>query len=124
MDDTGKRTDSGNDANADRIGEERAGANPIGAVQAESTDFIDPMDALIAELRDEFQRDLARQTQMKATRKRRRLVALTLLSAPVGMLFGAALIGRAATHTRAREPETPARAIRHPAHSEKDSHGH
>jgi hypothetical protein len=127
MDDTGKRADSG--ADTGDMCERRAGATPTGAETADSTDFtnpinlIDPMDALIAELRDEFQRDMARQAQLKEALKRRRLVALTMLAAPIGMLFGAALIGKAATHTRAREPETPARAIRHTARSEKDSHG-
>jgi hypothetical protein len=61
---------------------------------------IDPMDSLIEDLRGEFKRQLVRQTQERETAKHKRLVALTLVIAPMGLMMAAALIGRAAAHQR------------------------
>jgi hypothetical protein len=60
----------------------------------------DPMDLLIEDLRGEFRRGLDRQVAEKEAAKRKRLVALTVLIAPVGLILTAAMVGRAAAHHR------------------------
>ena len=60
----------------------------------------DPMDSLIEDLRGEFKRQLIRQTQEREAARRKRLVALTCVIAPVGLMMAAAVIGRAAANPK------------------------
>jgi hypothetical protein len=60
----------------------------------------DSMRFLIDDLRDEFKRQLVIQAHEREVAKRKRLVALTLVMAPVGLIAAAALIGRTSTHPR------------------------
>ena len=60
----------------------------------------DPMDFLIEDLRNEFKRGLVHQAAQRVAARRKRLMAVTIVIAPVGMIFAAALIGRAAIHLR------------------------
>lgn len=60
-------------------------------LEIESTSNLDD---LVEELRDEYKLGVAREAADQAAARRKRNVAIAVLIAPIGLLIGAALVGK------------------------------
>lgn len=82
-----------------RIEEDQANQlTPLGLRQQKASPGApaeDPLDAIVAKLREEFKLGLARQAAQHETMRRRRRVVLTCLLGPGLILAAATVIGRA-----------------------------